>query len=295
MRALHGSGSAGAADKGGSLSAGCHPLMWPPILAGRRAVAACFPPAPPRGAAAGACRPPSEVCVAYRPVAMAPDKAMQEHGLPGFGLLAVWEMGEAGPLSTPVTLLLSEGAPVACCYGSGGCSGVVVAVTEDGAVFGWDLAEPSRSGDLVVDLTKVGGAQSKVAVRRASFTSEASVLRDVLNPEAAVAVAAVAQARGGGLARAGVGSGGGSCSIVVLGVWGDVSVWMMRLVGSVEAAVLESDLGVRPGGCWEVATCCWWIRIGAVSSPSKHHHHHYAMPQQQYLLPWERETSDAMA
>ena len=257
-QASEGSYSSGAPQHGLAISAGARTLEWAPLLAGRRAVAACFPPPPALGAPAAAW----EGCVAYRPVARPRGRALTDHSLAGRGMLAVWDARTPGGMhgsssgrsggtagggggGPPAALLLSEGAPAACCYGAGACGGVVIAATEDGAVCAWDLGErPSRAW---CDLVEAGGAE--IWGRRPSFSSEASALSDVISPEPPVAVSAVAPRAGGQQATGGGGGagGGGSCSVVVLGAWGRVSVWTARLLGAAEAAVAEADPGVRPG------------------------------------------------
>ncbi len=188
---------------------------------------------------------------------------MSEHGLPARGVLVAWELPAEGPAAAPggpgaSAVLVCEGAPAACCFGAGAaCSGVVVAATEVGALCAWDLGESPRPCDTV----QIGGAAH--AARRPSFTTEAAALRQdqqldaahhsTLEPPVAISAVAAGGSSAGSSSSCTMGLGrrsgvnGGSCSLVVLGARGHVSVWTLRLLAVSQAGVAEADLGVRPG------------------------------------------------
>ncbi|GBF99078.1 hypothetical protein Rsub_11849 [Raphidocelis subcapitata] len=251
------SDSAAAAATGGAPLQGSRELGWAPLLAGWRPVAACSPQLQGGGTAQEAAE---EVCVAYRPARQTRGDAQQQGlgMLPGRGLLAVWalEAGRADRLDgrgrgsasanqsagqLPAAVLVSEAAPVAATYGTGAAAGVVIAATDDGALCAWDLAERPRRRDAV----SVGGAS--VAARPPSFTSAAAALRDGGSATPAEPPAAIAAVAPAAAARAGAGAGACGCSVVVLGVWGGVSVWSARLLAAADAEAAEVDPGVRPG------------------------------------------------
>lgn len=59
------------------------------------------------------------------------------HGVEGKGVLAIWSLARP---DRPSALLLCEGSPSCCCWGAGAVGGtVVVAGTEEGAVYLWDI------------------------------------------------------------------------------------------------------------------------------------------------------------
>jgi len=249
-----------------SISAGFLECAWPAVLSSREVAAVCFPPDE-----AGV----EEVCVAYRPVPQPPDKALQEHSLPGCGLLVVWERKgstSSQPLPTPAALLMCEAAPVACCYGMRACSSVVVAATEDGAICAWDLQQRAHRsiGSAPTFKTSEQGTAVELTARWPSFSSEAAAIlqEDLLvhlpSLEPLIAIAAVPPSRhaaassSSGWRDGGRSGGGGSCSLVVLGVWGRVSMWTMKLLGAAEAPVAEADPGVQPGGCYASSNGWGW-------------------------------------
>jgi hypothetical protein len=123
-------------------TAGCGKL-----LAGRSVVAVAYPPTPAYAVAAAAAISAAAAAAAAgvsahlllsccSPVAMSAEAALKEHGIAGWGCLCIWDLkaqqqqqqqqvtAASGGL---VQLLVSEGQPSCCCWGTGAGSSLVFA------------------------------------------------------------------------------------------------------------------------------------------------------------------------
>jgi hypothetical protein len=141
------SSSSGSPMFKGELQLG-HATSYSKLLAGRSVVAVAYPPTPADAAAAAAAISAAAVAAVVgvsahlllsccSPVAMSAEAALKEHGVAGWGCLCIWDLKVqqhhqqqqqvAAANGGLVQLLVSEGRPSCCCWGTGAGSCLVFA------------------------------------------------------------------------------------------------------------------------------------------------------------------------
>ncbi|KAF8064512.1 hypothetical protein HT031_003312 [Scenedesmus sp. PABB004] len=284
-----------ASPRGGGtrpLLAGELPLAAPGgLLAGRAVLALACPPTPAAaaaaaaavGAATGAAVSSDLLLACCSAVAMPPEAAIREHGLPGMACLAVWDLAAAAaPGGGLLQLLVCEGAPACCCWGAGAPGGWLVfagarrcaagspaarpakspclararcwrAGMEEGGLCCWDLSEPGRTHQPL----EAGPQQLALPLRRPSCSTGLPLL-DAGDGAGSAGAAPGAWLSGAGDARIAalaalppgsggsaclLASGGAACQVVSLSAAGSVATYS-AVLGS---GTGELGLGTRAG------------------------------------------------
>lgn len=105
------------------------------LLIGRAVLSVVCPPTPAAAVAAAAAISTGVAAVVSShlllsccsPAVMTAEAALKEHGLPGLGCLCVWDLMQQQAAAAPVQLLVCEGQPTCCCWGTGAASHLVFA------------------------------------------------------------------------------------------------------------------------------------------------------------------------
>lgn len=271
MAAMRDSGGAGGvsllpipnnAGSAGGISQGQLVLQQDALLGGRPVAAISYSPGVE-----------PLVLVAYQPVGAATqgaDVLARQHGLPGQGLLCVWDLSRP---AQPQAVMASEGSPSCCCWAPLPLTNVAFAGMEEGGVCAWQLDEPAsrHPTETVSGGDGDAAAQTTVVTRRPSYSTEHLAEASTCGP--IVAVVAIAKdgggSGGGGKGRSALSRGGGgsgsACQLLALSGWGHVDLYNVMLLSQYDSAAGDLDLGLRVGSRLRLVNSNSSIRLGMQS------------------------------